>query len=93
MTTCVIAVYGTFSSSAAICAKAVLAEPWPISTLPVRIRIVLSAWISIHESRQASGRAYVQRLAGLRGLRADAGADEAEPDDQRAGALDERRAA
>src|SRR5690349_24056385 len=50
MTTSVIAVTGTFSSSAVICAYAVLADPCPSSTFPVRSTIVLSGWISSHDA-------------------------------------------
>src|ERR1041385_4315839 len=46
----------TFSSSAAICLYAVCAVLCPKSTLPVRIRIVLSAWISNHEPGNVASR-------------------------------------
>src|SRR5689334_9687379 len=62
MTTSVIAVTGTFSSSAVICAYAVLAEPCPSSTLPVRSTIVLSGWISSHDVGSA-GSSVVSVLA------------------------------
>src|SRR5581483_5289227 len=50
MITSVIAEYGMFSSSAVICAYAVLAEPCPISALPVRRMIVPSGLIVIQEA-------------------------------------------
>src|SRR3989442_7354863 len=50
MTTLVIASKRTFNSSAAICLYAVCAVVWPKSTLPVRMRMVLSALISNHDA-------------------------------------------
>ena len=44
---------GTLSSSATICRYAVNTVPVPKSGLPTRIKMVLSAWISIHDSGQS----------------------------------------
>ena len=59
----VIASNGTFSSSATICLYAVCAVVWPKSTLPVRIRMVLSAWISNHELASAASSEFLAAAA------------------------------
>ena len=63
ITTVVIAAKGTLSSSATICLYAVCAVDWPKSTLPVRIRMVLSARISNHDVESAASSEFLATAA------------------------------